>query len=151
MKKAAIADMTVTILSMLFIILFVYAAGSKLTEFDQFRAQIGQSPLLTSWGGVVIWLIPLLEFGICLLLAIARWRLVGLYAFFTLMVMFSAYIVAINWFSSYVPCSCGGVLSEMNWNQHLVFNLAFVVVSALAIMLQKEEQQPNKKSITQFT
>ncbi|MEJ0031509.1 MAG: MauE/DoxX family redox-associated membrane protein [Bacteroidota bacterium] len=41
------------------------------------------------------------------------------------MVMFTAYIVVITRFSEYTPCSCGGVLEKMSWDQHLVFNIGF--------------------------
>mgnify|MGYP001346109640 CR=1 FL=1 len=33
-------------------------------------------------------------------------------------------------YSFYVPCSCGGVLLQMSWQQHLVFN---IVASLLAL------------------
>ena len=35
----------------LFILLFVYAALSKLLVFDEFKIQIGQSPMLTPFVG----------------------------------------------------------------------------------------------------
>lgn len=39
-------------------------------------------------------------------------------------------------FSSYVPCSCGGVLDDMDWMTHFYFNLAFIVLAAIALLLQ---------------
>lgn len=130
-KKKAIIE----VISFLFILLFIYAATSKLLDYEKFRVQIGQSPLLTSFAGWVAWGIPATEIVVSLMLAFPRYRLIGLYASFSLMVMFTAYIVAILNFSDYVPCSCGGVLQKMSWNQHLVFNIAFVLMGLVGIIL----------------
>lgn len=118
------------------VLLFVYAAASKGMDYTKFRIEIGKSPLLTSFAGIVAWGIPAIEIGIALLLSFSRSRLAGLYAAFTLMVLFSAYIYYILRFSPYVPCSCGGVLENMTWQTHLYFNLLFVLLSALGVLLQ---------------
>ena len=51
------------------------------------------------------------------------------------MVMFTAYIVVITRFSEYVPCSCGGVLEKLSWDEHLVFNVGFVMLAAISILI----------------
>lgn len=118
---------------LLFIFLFVYAAISKLVDFSSFNAQLAQSPLLTGFTGWIIWIIPALEIMIAILLFVDRLRLFGLYASYAIMIMFTAYIIAILKFSDYIPCSCGGVLQHMTWKTHLVFNIVFVLLSALSI------------------
>ncbi len=85
----------IEIITVLFILLFVYAAVSKLLDYEKFRVQLGQSPLLTAFAGWVALIIPAAEILVSLLLATRRWRLVGLYAAFSLMVMFTAYIIVI--------------------------------------------------------
>ncbi len=55
------------------------------------------------------------------------------------MVMFTAYIVLITRFSDYVPCSCGGVLEKLSWDQHLVFNIGFVVLGFMAIVIYPKD------------
>src|ERR1700676_2109270 len=85
--------------SYLFVLLFLYAAVSKLIDFQKFRVQIGQSPLLTAYAGFFAWLVPGLEILISIILLINRWRLAGLYAAFSLMVMFTTYIITILQFS----------------------------------------------------
>ena len=119
----------------LFILLFVYAALSKLLVFDEFKIQIGQSPMLTPFVGIIAWVIPYLEILIALLLLIPRFRLLGLYAAFNLMVMFTAYIFIILNFSNDIPCSCGGVLEKLGWTEHLIFNIVFVVLAAIGILI----------------
>jgi hypothetical protein len=125
----------VEIISALFILLFVYAALSKLEDFEKFQVEVGKSPLLNVFTGVVTLTIPFIEIVISVLLAIRRFQYLALYAAFTMMVIFSAYIVAILNFSSYIPCSCGGVLQNMTWNEHLIFNFGFFGLNILAILL----------------
>jgi uncharacterized membrane protein YphA (DoxX/SURF4 family) len=136
MKKSLVIE----IISLLFIMLFVYAAVSKLMDVEKFRIQIGQSPLLTGYAAWIAWGIPLLEILISVALAVPRWRLPGLYAAFSLMVMFTAYIIAILQFSEYIPCSCGGVLQQMSWTAHLVFNTGFILMAMIGVILHPGEE-----------
>ncbi|WP_418501821.1 MauE/DoxX family redox-associated membrane protein [Flagellimonas sp.] len=125
----------VEVICFLFILLFVYAAVSKLTDVQKFTVQIGQSPLLTNIAGFTAWFIPIVEIGVSLLLAWPRSRLYGLYGAFGLMVMFTAYIIAILSFSEHIPCSCGGVLEKLGWTEHLIFNIVFIALAAIGILL----------------
>lgn len=134
----------IEIISFLFILLFVYAALNKILDYQKFSIQIGQSPLLTGFGGSIPWLVLTAETIIALLLAIPRSRFIAFFAAFSLMVMFTAYIVAILNFSSYVPCSCGGVLEKLDWTEHLIFNSAFVLLGLVGIVLQAEEIKETK-------
>lgn len=134
------------LICLLYILLFVYAAVSKFIVFDEFVIQIGQSPVLTAYAGWVAWVVPSLEILISLMLVIPRFRLLALYAAFTLMVMFTAYIFIILNFSDYIPCSCGGVLEKLGWTEHLIFNIAFVILAFIGIIIispQKNDVELN--------
>lgn len=128
----------------LYVVLFVYAAVSKLLDFENFQVQLGQSPLLSAFAGWVSWGVPIVELIIALLLVFPRFRLLGLYAAFSLMVMFTSYIIIILNFSPFVPCSCGGILEKMTWNQHLIFNIFFILLGLWAILLQSQEKNQGK-------
>ncbi len=128
------------IISSLFVVLFLYAALTKLADYEKFRVQLGQSPLLTAFAGFVAWAVPAVEIVLAALLLFAKTRLAALYGCFTLMVLFTAYIVAILNFSNYIPCSCGGILEKMGWTEHLVFNVGFVLLAATAIFLTPERK-----------
>lgn len=120
----------------LFIFLFIYAAVSKWIDFQRFKVQIGQSPILTDFSKWIPWFVPMLEMGISFLLFLPAGRRIGLYAAFSLMAIFSGYIILIKWFSPFTPCSCGGILQNMNWNQHLVFNLIFIGIAVTGVILE---------------
>lgn len=112
--------LVVEFIAIFFIVLFVYAAVSKLLTFHAFRVTMRQSPLLTPFAGWLVWIIPTSELLVSLLLAMPAFRLLGLFLSFGLMVLFTTYIVAILEFADYVPCSCGGVLESFSWEQHLL-------------------------------
>ncbi|HEY4287947.1 MAG TPA: MauE/DoxX family redox-associated membrane protein [Puia sp.] len=130
-KKNIVTD----IICFLLMLLFVYAAISKLRDYEAFKTQLGQSPLLTAYVGFVAWFIPTLELALTVLLFFDTTRLPALYGTYTLMTSFTAYIITITRFSEYVPCSCGGVLQNMTWDQHLLFNAGIIILNLIAIIL----------------
>jgi uncharacterized membrane protein YphA (DoxX/SURF4 family) len=131
---------TLEIISFLFVLLFMYAALNKIFDYEKFAVQIGQSPLLTGFGDSLPWLVITIEIMTSICFVIPRFRLIGLLSAFSLMTMFSIYIIAILNFSDYVPCSCGGVLEKLGWTEHLIFNLGFVVLSLIGIVLHTKEE-----------
>lgn len=133
--RSSFRHLIITIICYLYILLFVYAAVSKLLDFENFQAQLGQSPLLSAFAGVVSVAVLVAELVIAVLLSTKRFRNVGLVAGFSLMVMFTTYIIIILNFSSFIPCSCGGILEKMDWTQHLVFNSIFVALGLAALYL----------------
>lgn len=138
MKSTGYKKIIIDFICILYIILFVYAGVSKVLDYENFRVQIGQSPLLSAFAGVLAWLVPATEIIISFLLLFSRTKVLALFSGYTLMIMFTAYIYILLNFSSYTPCSCGGILEKMGWNTHLLFNLFFVILAAIAIVLQSQ-------------
>lgn len=132
MKRTIILEL----IAFLFVMLFTYAALTKALDYEKFTIQISQSPLLTGFGTVIAPLVIISELTIAVLLAFHRTRLVAFFGCFCLMTAFTAYIVLILRFSSYVPCSCGGVLEKLGWTEHLIFNAGFMLLALTGIILQ---------------
>jgi uncharacterized membrane protein YphA (DoxX/SURF4 family) len=130
-----VKSIAIEIICSLLILLFVYAAVSKWLDFEKFRAQLGQSPLLSWIAGVVAWLIPFLELIISIILLFSAYRYLALFISFSLMCIFTFYIIVIMNFSDYVPCSCGGILKNMNWTTHLIFNCCVSVLIMIGILI----------------
>ncbi|MFH7018609.1 DoxX family protein [Flavobacterium sp. FlaQc-47] len=133
--KTRAKNITIEVICLLYILLFIYAGLSKILDFHNFRIQLGQSPILSPLAGWVSILIPLIEFAIAILLIFKQTRFLGLLASFILMGLFSFYIYIILNYSSFIPCSCGGILEKMKWGDHLIFNLVFVVMAGLAFLI----------------
>lgn len=134
------------IICLLYLLLFVYAALSKLLDFENFKIQLGQSPLLSAFAEAVAFGVPLLELLIAVSLLLPKYRLIGLFSSFSLMIMFTAYIYIILNFSQFIPCSCGGILEKMTWGQHLVFNILFVLLAGIGIVLYPEKNTVKTKT-----
>lgn len=139
MKLNTIAiRIVIEIISILYVLLFIYAAVSKLLDFENFQVQLGQSPLLSIYALWISWFVIIIEVMIALLLMFTKSRIIGFYAALSLMTMFTTYIFIILHFSSFVPCSCGGILEKMSWNTHLIFNGIFVLLAVLSILLSEK-------------
>jgi hypothetical protein len=118
----------------------MYTALSKLSAYDNFTAQLSKSPFITSYSNSIAWSIPAGEIIISLLLVLKRTRLLGLYASFLLMSLFTAYLIIMLNFSYYIPCSCGGVLQYLSWNEHIVFNAFFIVIAGAGVLLKENAE-----------
>jgi uncharacterized membrane protein YphA (DoxX/SURF4 family) len=137
----------VEIISCLFIILFLYTGISKFMEYSVFKEQLAESPVLKPFAPFMAWALPLTEFLVSLLLIIPRWRLKGLYASLFLMVAFTLYIGAIMTFNKELPCSCGGIISELSWQGHLVFNSVFIGLALAGVLLEKLNRKLQKTDL----
>lgn len=123
--------------SLLLMLLFLYAAVSKLGDYGEFRSNLADAPFIGRYAGVLAWFIPALEIYISLMLLFSATRLTGLYASFVLMLSFTVYIGSLLASGSDLPCECGGILNEMSWETHLAFNCFFVAVSGTAAIVEQ--------------
>jgi hypothetical protein len=130
----------VNIISVTLIVLFSYAAISKLIDYNTFKYQLGRSPYITEIAGFTAWALPVGELIICMLLIFKRTILIGLYLSLFTMLLFTGYIYAMLHFSYFKPCSCGGILSKMGWEEHFWFNVAFSGLSLVAILLYERKE-----------
>lgn len=131
----------IEILSSLLILLFVYTSVSKWLDFNTFTGQMNNQPLPNWMTPVIVWTLPAIEVIISGLLMFDRTQLIGFRASLMLMFLFTLYtlFVLLKVFGR-VPCSCGGVIENLSWNQHLVFNLFFVGVALAGIILKRKEK-----------
>ena len=123
------------IVCILYIVLFTYAAISKLIDFENFQTQLGQSPLLSTYAHYISFLVIFVELGLVLALSLRVSRIQALYLSVGLMTIFTTYIILILNFSSFIPCSCGGILEKLGWTEHLIFNLFFIVIGSCSLVL----------------
>lgn len=124
----------------LYILLFVYTAISKFLDFENFRIQLAQSPLLSAWAGLIAPSIIAAELFLVLLLCFRATRLTGLYFSFFMMIAFTVYIYIILNYSDFVPCSCGGIIEKLGWTEHMIFNTGFALIALAAVVLIEKEK-----------
>lgn len=115
-----------------FILLFCYAAVSKIMDFDTFQRQLIDVFQLSSLSLFIAYFVIIAELIIAALLCYQRTCTIGLFLSFTMMLSFSLYILCIMLFREKLPCSCGGILQNMSWSSHLIFNLVCSVLASYA-------------------
>ncbi|WP_313270581.1 MauE/DoxX family redox-associated membrane protein [Epilithonimonas vandammei] len=133
------------VISYFFIVLFLYASVSKILDFKNFQVQIAQSPLLSSYAGMVSYLVIIIELMIVAILLFPKSRHIGLYYSLGIMSAFTMYIYLILEYSEFVPCSCGGILENMSWRTHFIFNAICVIILMIAICLSEAHRNQKAK------
>lgn len=118
----------------LLIVLFTYAASVKLFDHTQFAGQLKQIALLKNFAGFLSISLPVIELITALSLVFDRTLMIGLILSALLMTEFTIYVGGMLIFSSNLPCNCGGVIAQMTWQEHLVFNLFFMLLSWNALV-----------------
>jgi uncharacterized membrane protein YphA (DoxX/SURF4 family) len=136
MKKKVIVDVATYLL----VLLFVYTATSKLLNFGSFRLQLERQPLTMHFAQLLAFTIPLLELMIAVFLVIPKLRKWGLHASLYLMTLFTMYVgyMLAVYPKSKLPCSCGGIIKAMNWEQHLVFNSFFTLLALTGLWIYQK-------------
>lgn len=142
MKRSVIIDL----IAIGLMILFLYTAISKLIDYQITRIQLADTPFIGPLAPVIAWAIPVLEIITVVLLFLPLSRLWGLFASFILMLLFTIYVVLLVSFSNTLPCSCGGVLEELSWKQHIIFNLFFTALSLWGIWLYRSMHTANNRA-----
>lgn len=138
------APIVVDVISGLFILLFLYTALSKTFQIYSMLEVIKQTPLLSSIPKEIAWTIVTLEYATTLLLFIPKTKKIGLYFSCFLMLIFTLYIIYMKVTLQSLPCSCGGIIAKMTWNQHLIFNICFTLLALVAILLTRKSMKSSK-------
>jgi putative oxidoreductase len=132
----------------LLILLWIYAAFSKLLNYELSRSQMLSQIFPAKISEVLIWLVPATELLTAALLLFRQTIRAGLYVSLYLLATFTFYIGFImTGLFGRIPCSCGGVLQEMTWIQHLFFNLFFMALTLVAIIYSSKDQPDDPRPL----
>lgn len=146
--NAAIKNITLNFIAAAFIFLFTYTAMSKLMDAYEFQVILSKSPLIGEYAAIIKYVLPITELIVAGLLFLPKTKLAGLYSSLTLMLLFTGYLFYMTLFTTDLPCSCGGVLQQLSWQQHLWFNIFFTLLAGLGIFLQRLKQHYAHSSFT---
>lgn len=127
----------VEVIACFLILLFAYTGLSKLIERSNFEAVLWGSPIIESKAKIVSWAVVISELLTVALLIIPKFRRIGLWLSFFLMLAFSLYVTYMMVFSDHRPCSCGGIIQKMSWTQHLIFNWVVTGLTLIALKFSK--------------
>jgi len=134
MKRKIIVD----VISYLIILLFLYTGINKIIAFTEFRFDISQS-LGWNWGQIIAVIIPTAEILISVGLLLPKTQHASLFSAFLLMAIFTLYVTYMLLLVTphNRACTCGGILRQMSWQQHLVFNVAYTALGFMGYWLSR--------------
>lgn len=147
MKKETI----INVISYTFVLLFVYTALSKWFTYNIYLYDLRRSPELGSFALPISIFIPGGELLAAGLLLFASKRRFGLWLAFLLMILFSLYVAYVLLFAPELPCTCGGIIRNLTWPQHLVFNLVFTGLAAWGLHLTSNKTTGSNSAILSRT
>lgn len=148
MKPTTAKAIFIEVTTALFVLLFIYTAIMKLRDIPFFIGSMNHSPILRPYAPFLSVYIPAVELILAILLIFPDTRYAGLVCASLLMLIFTAYIAYILLSSDQLPCSCGGVIQQMKWPAHLIFNILFLLMGASSIVLKNQLIAINRSSRT---
>ena len=140
MKQRKIFIQISAVTRYLLIFLFTYAGISKLIDHDNFYTSILLSPVIRNQALIIVWFVPMAELLIVVLLLSNKYRQTGLFFSLLLMMIFTVYIVYMILFIRDLPCSCGGILKELSWSNHILFNSFFILIITISLLFNSQHK-----------
>lgn len=123
--------------------LFLYTGIIKFYKHSEFIRQLSSSPFTKAFPKTLAVVIPSAEIIVATLLIYWRSRLIGFYSSFLLTALFTTYIAGLLSYGYYSTCSCGGIISKLSWQQHLVFNAALLLLAGIGVGLMPTTKHNN--------
>jgi len=127
------------------VLLFIVTGLEKVVKFQEFSEKMSGQVFGKDLLPVMLFVLPVAEISCAVLLVVPKSRSVGFALSIALLTMFSTYIILIllHVFSTQ-PCPCGGPLEKLPWTGHLLFNLFFLIISGLGLILTIKERRQEK-------
>lgn len=146
--KTRAFSLAIEAITAVLLLLWIYTGLNKVIHYDKFSFEAGRSPFLQHISPLVAVLVPAGELITATLLIFKRTRVVGLYASLFAMTLFTGYVYIMLQYAYDLPCSCGGIIELLTWEQHLLVNLALTLLTALALILQSRLDVSQQRSIS---
>ncbi|RYF26329.1 MAG: hypothetical protein EOO42_01810 [Flavobacteriales bacterium] len=118
--------------------LFALSAYEKFTDLERFTAGLAKVKWIGPYAAFVAIAVPIVELIISVLLVIPATQKLGLWAFATLLFVFTLYIASMLLWAEKLPCHCNLILEKLSFGQHLVFNIGFILLALWGIYLMKK-------------
>lgn len=128
----------IIIITGMLVLLWAYAALSKLFNLHQFKQAL-MTQVFPQWvGKILVYVLPLSELILVGLLLIPQTRLIGMYSSFFMMGAFTLYVggVVFKIYDQY-PCACGGLFAKLGWSNHFKVNIVLTLIALAGVILME--------------
>lgn len=134
-KKHILVEIAIYLIALLWLYTGVY----KILQINYSIDQLRESPLISDFALVLGYGLPILELALFALLLFDRTRTTALWGSGILLILFTLYIViGLVFFRRDMPCTCGGIISHLTWQNHIYFNLCFIFLSFFSLYQWKQ-------------
>lgn len=120
------------------VFLFLYTGISKYLSFHAFQIILGKSVIIGRHAHFIALFLPGIEIITTILIAIPKTRIWGLYISLILLTLFTSYLIYMINYAPSLPCSCGGIIQQLSWGQHIFLNTTLILATATAIYLYRK-------------
>lgn len=154
MEANKTSSMIYKILRSVMILFWVYVGMDKIWQLSAFRIALEQQPIISYLAPILFWLLPLMEIGVGILLAMpaARLRAWGWRASTLLIIIFTIYIgLGVLNFYAQKPCVCTSFLSRISWTAHLLINIVILGLSITGWVLHHKVAKYAEHALTSNT
>lgn len=139
-KRSKSYDWGLTIAIVLLLAMWIPVVIDKWMHFEDFKLGMIRQPLPAFFKHVLVYLLPIAETLIVLLLTFKKFRKTGMGLSFILLVLFTGYLsLALMGGFKELPCTCGSIIKTLSWKQHLLFNLSLLILNAYGLMKAKKQ------------
>jgi len=86
-----------------------------------------------------LYLLPLSELVLIVLLILPGTRLLGMYASLFMLVLFTLYVGgAVFHIYDRHPCACGGLFNNLGWHRHFKVNIFLTLIALVGVILMEQ-------------
>ena len=145
----ALTAILVEFIAWLLAALFVYTAVSKVYDWNGTVSAVN-GQVFPDWMTLpLLYGLPIVEVALAVILLLPQTRRVALGISFLLMSVFTGYVaLVLTGVFGRIPCSCGGILSSLDWNEHLIVNLVLTAIAAAGWMMQSYLIKTKKSNLS---
>lgn len=120
--------------SLLLCLLFAYTAISKVYDWQGTKGGLYNQVFPEWMATALLYGLPPIELITAIMLISNPFRKAGFLVSIMLLTAFSLYIgIVMTGIFGRIPCSCGGIINNLGWGEHLVFNLVFLGISVIGL------------------
>lgn len=137
------------IFSFLFILFWLFAAGTQLYDFKGFKGEMNNQVFSGRISTGLAYVIPITEIVIAGLLVYTSTRLAGMMLSLLLALTFTIYVgLALLEVYYRIPCNCAGLLGgDGTWEANFMLNLFVTVVALAGFIITFKNRERRDKSI----
>lgn len=123
--------------------LFAYTSINKLLNLNVFKQTMMTAHIPEVIAEIIAMVIPISEAILVVLLILNQTKRLALIISLFLLLVFTVYIIYMKLWLPKLPCSCGGIIQKLTWNQHLLLNIIIIALLYYVILTDNKKFRQN--------